>query len=215
MKPTITVAVGGHAGHGKSTLVKMLTGAATSRAQLANARDTVVETDVAFVLLADAPAASWASLDATGRADVLLVVVDAARGPQAFTRDVVETARALGVPRVIAFVHDRDNPVDHELFDAAELLLREIVDAAGYDANDVPVVRGPIADGGALLLRALAETSVRVVDRDAELAMPASFSFTTRPRAWVCTGRIAAGALHKGDRVHVVGSRHELRVDDV
>ena len=79
----------------------------------------------------------------TGAAQVdgAILVVSAADGPMAQTREHVLLARQVGVPAIIVALNKADMVDDEELLDLVELEVRELLDEYEFPGDDTPVIR--------------------------------------------------------------------------
>lgn len=130
MRPVI-MAVLGHVDHGKTTLVKALTGTETDTLPEEKERGLTIALGFAAcdlpggpLYLIDAPGhASFLGTSVAGLsgADAVLLVVSAVEGPQAQTRQHIEIARLMGVRTVITVISQQDlaTPVQRRASEAA------------------------------------------------------------------------------------------------
>jgi len=159
---TAAFCVIGHVNHGKTALVRALTGRETDRTPEEKRRGISIElgfaafsTDTAQVHLIDAPGhedfirATTAGLSA---AYGCLLVVSALRGPERQTIEHLEMARALGIDVVVAALSHSDSAgADH--LGAATERTAELLRSFGYSgASILPV--SSLTGAGLLQLRA-------------------------------------------------------------
>lgn len=161
--------------------------------------------------------------------DAGVLVVGCDDGPKGQTAEHVIAARQLGVREWVVFLSRVDAcGGDEELIDLAESETRELLTRCGLDGDAITVIRGsprhaldPDASLGA---RAQADRALRELlvacdelehvhpEVDGPLSMPVSRTFVIGRRAsLVVAGRIARGAVARGDEVELVGLHHRWR----
>jgi elongation factor Tu len=101
-----------------------------------------------------------------------------------------------------------------ERLDAVERDARELLSAAGFDADECPVVRGtgPVEPKrqtrswkrGAEALREALDDVVPYVDLDPTFAMQVDDVFNIRGRGTVVTGQVQRGTVRVGDSVDIL-----------
>src|SRR4051812_27694400 len=162
----LTVGTAGHVDHGKTWLVRALTGKDTDRLPQEKARGISIELGYAPLDLADGRQLSLVDVPgherfvrtmvagATG-IDLFLLVVDAREGPRPQTYEHLEILRLLGVRDGVVAVTKAD-AVDEETLELAVALAQELVPGAAV----VPVsaVTGAGLDE---LRKALGEAAAR------------------------------------------------------
>ncbi len=157
--------------------------------------------------------------------DVALLVVSAEEGVEAQTREHLYLARQGGVSAVVVFINKCDLVTDFEQLDVAELEVRELLEEFGYEADDVPVVRGAASEWRAPAWRSSIEALLDVFDGG---ELPAMSSYGREPVFLVdrvfnrrvgphrlVAGRLLRGTLSVGSVVDRVGIGLRSSVDVV
>ncbi|HEY8550992.1 MAG TPA: selenocysteine-specific translation elongation factor [Vicinamibacterales bacterium] len=225
MNPASRLVIGtaGHIDHGKSALVRALTGIEPDRLKEERARGITIDlgfahTSVDGVQLAfvDVPGherfvrnmlAGVTGIDAV----LLVVAADESVMPQ--TREHFDICRLLQVPTgVIALT--KCDIADEDLRAIARLETRELV--AGSFLADAPIVEVSAVTGAGLdalrdaLVRQVAATPRRRVS--GAMRLPIDRVFTLRGFGTVVTGTLATGTLRTGDIVSVLPSGGTSRI---
>jgi selenocysteine-specific elongation factor len=218
------VGTAGHIDHGKSSLVKALTGTDPDRLKEEKERGITIELGFAHLDLGDGRVASFIDVPGHERfvrhmlagahgidAVVLVVAADESVMPQ--TREHFHICRLLGIRRGLVALTKCD-AADAELQELAELEVRELV--AGSFLEGAPVVRVSARTGEGLpdLLDHLRALAAQVPPREAGgvLRLPVDRAFTLRGFGTVVTGTLRGGRLAVGDEVEVMPSGLRSRV---
>jgi selenocysteine-specific elongation factor len=216
----LTVGTAGHIDHGKTALVRALTGRDTDRLPEERARGMSI--DLGFAQL-DLGESRLSLVDVPGHerfvrtmvagasgVDLFLLVVAADDGVMPQTIEHAAVLRALGVRTGVVAI----TKVDLADPERARAEVRELVDA------DVPVVACSTRTGtGVEAVRALlaqVATGVRRVRTDdATAVLHVDRSFTVHGAGTVVTGTLWSGSLGAGDRVTLLPSGRADRVRGV
>jgi selenocysteine-specific elongation factor len=218
----LTVGTAGHIDHGKTWLVRALTGKDTDRLPEEQRRGISIELGYAPLQLPDGRQLSVVDVPgherfvqtmvagATG-IDAFLLVIDAGEGARPQTREHLAILRLLEIERGVVALTKID-AVDEETVGLVEEEARELV-------PDTEVVRVSARTGEGigelqLALARLADSSERArVDRPTRLYVDRSFSlpgFGT-----VLTGTLWSGTVGVGDRLRLEPSARDVRVRSV
>jgi selenocysteine-specific elongation factor len=218
----LTVGTAGHVDHGKTTLVRALTGKDTDRLPEERARGISIDLGYAPLELPSGRALSLVDVPgherfvrtmvagATG-IDLFLLVIDAAEGARPQTHEHLAILRLLGVERGVVAVTKSD-AVDAETLELALEEARELV-------PDAPVVAVSGATGVGLdaLRGALETVAAGVAQRRADF--PARLYvdrvFTLRGIGTVVTGTLWSGGISEGDRLLLEPAGRDVRVRSV
>jgi selenocysteine-specific elongation factor len=218
----LTVGTAGHVDHGKTTLVRALTGKDTDRLPEEQARGISIDLGYAPLTLHDGTTLSLVDVPgherfvrtmvagATG-IDLFLLVVDAAEGARAQTHEHLAILRLLGVEQGVVAVTKADL-VDEETLELALEEARELVPGASV----VPVsgVTGMGLDELRVALAAVAaSTEQRRTDFPTRLFVDRVF--TLRGIGTVVTGTLWSGSIGAGDQLRVEPSGREVRARSV
>lgn len=212
------VGTAGHVDHGKTTLVRELTGIDTDRLSEEQARGISIQLGFAWL---DLPVGRVALVDVPGHErfvremisgaaglDVVLLVIAADEGVMPQTREHLDICSLLGV-RAGAVVLSKVDLVDEEWLELVEEDVAEAV--RGTFLEGAPVLRHAAGDrAGPDAVRAYlsAEFARPRPRRDADRPFKMSLDrvFTMRGFGTVVTGTTAAGTLESGEPVVVLPS---------
>jgi selenocysteine-specific elongation factor len=218
----LTVGTAGHIDHGKTWLVRALTGKDTDRLPEEQRRGISIDLGYAPLELADGRRLSVVDVPgherfvrtmvagATG-IDLFLLVIDAGEGARPQTHEHLAILRLLGIERGVVAVTKAD-AVDAETLELAVAEASELVPGAevvavsaktGAGLEQLRVAIARAADG---LERVRTERPTRLyVDR----------SFTLRGIGTVVTGTLWSGTLGVGDELRLEPAGRSVRVRSV
>ena len=225
MTDTRVVGTAGHVDHGKSTLIRALTGIDPDRLREERERGMTIDlgfawlttpsgTDVGFVDVPGHQDFIRNMLAGVGGIDAVMLVVAADEGVMPQTREHLAILRLLGIERGLVALTKRDL-VDAEWADLARNDVRTAL--AGTPLADAPIVdvsataRTGLAELITTLERVLGDTPAR---RDVgRPRLPVDRAFTMTGFGTVVTGTLLDGELHVGDEVELVpgGTRARIR----
>ena len=218
----LTVGTAGHIDHGKTWLVRALTGKDTDRLPEERRRGISIELGYAPLKLPDGGRLSVIDVPgherfvrtmvagATG-IDLFLLVIDAAEGARPQTHEHLAILRLLGIEQGVVAVTKAD-AVDDETLELALDEARELVP----DVAALPVS----ARTGAGLdeLRAALAAAAHRVERPAVAAPTRLFvdrAFTLRGIGTVVTGTLWSGSVGEGDELRAEPAGVDVRVRSV
>ncbi len=224
----VVVGTAGHVDHGKTTLVKALTGVDTDRLPEEKAREISIELGFAPLALSDGTVCGLVDVPgherfiknmlagATG-VDVVLLCVDAREGVQPQTIEHLDILGLVGARSGVAALTKIDTIPPEDLTAAAESLSRYL---AGTSLAGCPVV--PVsARTGEGLDRLRAELASAVASAAAArpaagtsgpARLPADRVFSSHGFGTVVTGTVASGRIATGQRLQVYPEGPVLRV---
>lgn len=222
--PGVIVGTAGHVDHGKTELIKALTGVDTDR--LAEEKRRGLTIDLGFAPL-DLPRAGRVGivdvpghqrflknmLAGVGGIDLALLVVAADEGLMPQTQEHFEILRLLGVPKLLAVVSKVDS-VDAEL---ADLVVEEIQDLLrGTYLEDSPILKVSSVTGTGLdeLIALLDNIIVALPTREVgDLPrLLVDRVFILQGIGTVITGSLTHGTLSQGDEVVVYPEKLKARI---
>jgi selenocysteine-specific elongation factor len=220
---SLTIGTAGHVDHGKTTLVRYMTGTDTDRLEEEHRRGISIVPGYAEL---DLPSGRRTSLvdvpgherfvknmvsGATG-VDAFLLVVAADDGVMPQTSEHLDILRILGVEQGIVALSKIDG-VDEETVELAALEVEELLESRNMS---VPVIHVSGATGEGvedlmLALDALAEDTAK--GRREDLArLPIDRSFVLKGIGVVVTGTLWSGEIRPGDVLHTpTGLRPRVR----
>jgi len=218
----LTVGTAGHVDHGKTTLVKALTGKETDRLPEERARGISIDLGYAPLELSDGTTLSLVDVPGHERfvrtmvagasgIDLFLLVIDAAEGARPQTHEHLAILRLLGVDRGVVAVTKADT-VDPETLELAVEEARELV-----PGRAVVPVSGVTGQGLDALRDALAETGAAATPRRADFPtrLYVDRVFTLRGIGTVVTGTLWSGTVSENDELLVEPSGRPVRVRSV
>ncbi|MCH7477409.1 MAG: selenocysteine-specific translation elongation factor, partial [SAR324 cluster bacterium] len=218
------VGTSGHIDHGKTTLVRALTGVDTDRLAEEKARGITI--DIGFARYHDAQGTDFSFVDVPGHErfvhnmlagaaglDAVLMVVAADEGVMPQTLEHLHICDLLGIGKGVIALTRRDL-VDEELL---EMSLEDVRGAAkGTFLEDAPIVpvSGTTGEGLDALKEELARLAEAVVPRQTEhpFRFPVDRSFSMKGFGTVVTGTVVAGRLGRDDPVWQFPQRNPLRI---
>jgi selenocysteine-specific elongation factor len=218
----LTVGTAGHIDHGKTWLVRALTGKDTDRLPEEQRRGISIDLGYALLELADGRQLSLIDVPgherfvrtmvagATG-IDLFLLVVDAGEGARPQTHEHLAILRLLGIERGVVALTKVD-AVDDETAALAEEEARELVPDAelvrvsaktGEGIDELRAALGRVADG---IQHARSDAPTRLfVDR----------SFSVAGFGTVATGTLWSGSIGAGDELRLEPSGRDVRVRSI
>ncbi|MFQ6172006.1 selenocysteine-specific translation elongation factor [Oryzobacter sp. R7] len=214
------VATAGHVDHGKSALVRALTGTDPDRLPEERRRGLTIELgharldldDGRGVFLVDVPGHDrlvGTTIAGVGPAGGVLLVVAADEGWSAQTEEHLTAVRALGLTRLALAVTKTDlAPGDAVLADALGRLARHGLDPVATALTSARTGAG-LADARTAL-RALVDAAPPA-DTGAPVRLWVDRSFTVAGSGTVVTGTLPAGTVRVGDVLEVGGTRVTVR----
>ena len=218
----LTIGTAGHIDHGKTWLVRALTGKDTDR--LPEEQERGISIELGYAPL-DLPSGQRLSLiDVPGHErfvrtmvagasgiDLFLLVIDAGEGARPQTHEHLAILRLLGVERGVVAVTKAD-AVDHETVELALAEAHELVPGA-----EVVPVSAKTGEGLDELRNALenAARSVEHEQSDAATRLYIDRAFTLRGVGTIVTGTLWSGSIGHGDELRVQPSGLRTRARSV
>lgn len=214
----------GHIDHGKTSLVKALTGIDTDRLKEEKARGITIELGFAHLELAggiqfgivDVPGHERfvrAMVAGVGGMDLVMLVIAADEGIMPQTREHLDILRLLGVKSGLVALTKRDM-VDREWLDLVTEEVRDFV--AGSFLEGAPIC--PVSSRSGEGLEELRTELVRLANladekrREGNFRLPVDRVFTVAGFGTVVTGTLLAGEIRIGDELELLPSGREGRV---
>ncbi|MFQ2225786.1 selenocysteine-specific translation elongation factor [Aeromonas hydrophila] len=220
------IGLAGHVDHGKTLLIKALTGITTARA---HEQAIGMTQDLGFAHFDDGQGNTIGIIDVPGHEryirnmvaglwslDLVLLVIAADEGWMPMTGDHLRLLKAMGVPRLLVCINKCDLVSPDELLLLEESLLERVMDESGM----VPDIVGISAKTGANMA-ALHAAIVRQLGDMAEHHTPREQSapclyvdrvFTANGTGTVLTGTLQQGRLKVGDKLRLYPADREVQV---
>ena len=230
---SVIVGTAGHIDHGKTALVKALTGIDADRLEEEKRRGITIDIGFAHLEL-PAPGGETLRLGfvdvpgherfvrnmlaGVGGIDLVLLVIAADEGIKPQTREHFDICRLLAVRRGIT-VLTKSDAVDGETLDVVRLEVEEFLRGSFLDPANSPIVAVSSLTGAGLpeLKQAIANVAQEVPAKDSHslARLPIDRVFTMKGFGTVVTGTLVAGTIRKEDELEVFPTGQRLRVRGV
>ena len=227
---SIIVGTAGHIDHGKTALVKALTGIDADRLEEEKRRGITIDLGFAHMTL-PAPNGEMLRLGfvdvpgherfvrnmlaGVGGIDLVLLVIAADEAIKPQTREHFDILQLLGVQRGIT-VLTKSDAVDGETLDVVRLEVEEFLHGTFLDASKSPVLAVSSLTGAGLeeLKRAMVMAAAEVQPRDtrAIARLPIDRVFTMKGFGTVVTGTLVAGTIRRENELEVFPTGRRVRV---
>ncbi|MDI3429616.1 selenocysteine-specific translation elongation factor [Aeromonas sp. V90_14] len=220
------IGLAGHVDHGKTLLIKALTGITTARA---HEQAIGMTQDLGFAHFDDGQGNTIGVIDVPGHEryirnmvaglwslDLVLLVIAADEGWMPMTGDHLRLLKAMGVPRLLVCINKCDLVSPDELLLLEESLLERVMDESGMVPDIVSVSAKTGANMAALhtaIVRQLAELPASQAAR--EQSAPRLYVdrvFTANGTGTVLTGTLQQGSLKVGDKLRLYPADREVQV---
>lgn len=214
----------GHIDHGKTSLVKALTGIDTDRLKEEKKRGITIELGFAHLPLDDNT--TIGIVDVPGHEkfirtmvagvagmDLVMLVIAADEGIMPQTREHLDILRLLGVKQGLVVLTKADR-VDAEWLALVTEEVRDFVADTFFATAPVIAVSSRTGDGLEQLKAALSLLAKEIVqkDREGHFRLPVDRLFTMTGFGTVVTGTLLAGTIKIGDEVELLPRGHTGRV---
>ncbi|HEH9401165.1 TPA: selenocysteine-specific translation elongation factor [Aeromonas sobria] len=220
------IGLAGHVDHGKTLLIKALTGITTARA---HEQAIGMTQDLGFAHFDDGQGNTIGVIDVPGHEryirnmvaglwslDLVLLVIAADEGWMPMTGDHLRLLKAMGVPRLLVCINKCDLVEPDELALLEESLLERVMDESGMVPDIVSVSAKTGANMAALhtaIVRQLADLPASRAAR--EQSAPRLYVdrvFTANGTGTVLTGTLQQGSLKVGDKLRLYPADREVQV---
>ena len=223
----IIVGTAGHIDHGKTALVKALTGIDADRLEEEKRRGITI--DLGFAHLQLTPALRLGFVDVPGHErfvknmlagvggiDLVLFVVAADESIKPQTREHFDICRLLGIPRGIVALTKADL-VDEDILGLVRLEVEELVTGSFLEGAPLVAVSSTTGAGLDELRKELARVAAAVPEKNSagHCRLPIDRVFTMRGFGTVATGTLISGSIRKEQEVEVYPAGRRLRVRGV
>ncbi|MFM4820011.1 selenocysteine-specific translation elongation factor [Aeromonas hydrophila] len=220
------IGLAGHVDHGKTLLIKALTGITTARA---HEQAIGMTQDLGFAHFDDGQGNTIGVIDVPGHEryirnmvaglwslDLVLLVIAADEGWMPMTGDHLRLLKAMGVPRLLVCINKCDLVSPDELLLLEESLLERVMDESGMVPDIVSVSAKTGANMAALhtaIVQQLADLPASHATR--EQSAPRLYVdrvFTANGTGTVLTGTLQQGRLKVGDKLRLYPADREVQV---
>lgn len=222
----IIVGTAGHIDHGKTSLIRALTGTDADRLpeekqrgitiDLGFAELQVGETHFGFVDVPGHERFIKNMLAGASGIDIVLLVIAADEGVMPQTREHFEICQLLGLKQGIVALTKSDL-VDDETLELARMDAKELVGNSFLENAPVIPISASTGQGIQELKDALVAVASSVSKRGNEKIafLPIDRSFTVKGFGAVVTGTLASGSISEGDEIELLPNVKRLRVRNV
>ncbi|MGD1025306.1 MAG: selenocysteine-specific translation elongation factor [Candidatus Sulfotelmatobacter sp.] len=235
---SIIVGTAGHIDHGKTALVKALTGIDADRLEEEKRRGITIDLGFAHMDLAipnggrpsgetlrlgfvDVPGHERFvrnMLAGVGGIDLVLLVIAADEAIKPQTREHFDILQLLGIQRGIT-VLTKSDAVDTETLEVVRLEVEEFLRGTFLEAPKSPIIAASSLTGAGLdeLKRAIVAEAAEVQARDgrAIARLPIDRVFTMKGFGTVVTGTLVAGTIRREEELEVFPTGRRVRVRGV
>jgi selenocysteine-specific elongation factor len=226
---SIIVGTAGHIDHGKTALVKALTGIDADRLEEEKRRGITIDIGFAHLDMATSSGALRVGfvdvpgherfvrnmLAGAGGIDVVLLVIAADESIKPQTREHFDICRLLNVQHGITVITKSDL-VDRDTLEVVKLEIEDFVRGSFLDARRSPMiaVSSLKGDGLAELKKALVGVAAEVAGRDsgALLRLPIDRVFTMKGFGTVVTGTLVSGTIARDQELEILPAGKRVRV---
>jgi len=229
----IVIGTAGHIDHGKTALVRALTGIDTDRLAEEKRRGITIELGFAHLALEGGTVAGVVDVPGherfvramaagAGGIDLVVLVVAADEGVMPQTREHLDICRLLGVPRGLVALTKSDllPELGAEWLPLLEAEVRAAAEGTFLEGCPIVPCSARTGDGLDALRAALGALAREVPERSADgpLFLPVDRAFSLRGFGTVITGTLLSGTIAEGDHAALVPASPgvgELRVRTV
>ncbi len=215
----IVLGTAGHVDHGKTALVKALTGIDTDRLAEEKRRGITIELGFAHLALPDGTVAGVVDVPGherfvramaagAGGIDLVVLVVAADEGVMPQTREHLDICRLLGVSRGLAAVTKSDllPELGAGWLAMLEAEIRAAAEGTFLEGGRIIPCSARTGEGLDALRDAIAALAAEVPERPADgpTSLPIDRAFSMRGFGTVVTGTLLSGSLAEGDHAALV-----------
>ena len=230
---SVIVGTAGHIDHGKTALVRALTGIDADRLEEEKRRGITIDIGFAHLELpmANGEMLSLGFVDVPGHErfvrnmlagvggiDLVLLVIAADESIKPQTREHFDICRLLSIQRGITVLTKADT-VDPESLDVVRLEVGDFLRGSFLDPQNSPVVPVSSLTGAGIedLKRALVQVASEIHARDSTPLprLPIDRVFSMKGFGTVVTGTLVSGTIRKEDELEVFPSGQRVRVRGV
>jgi selenocysteine-specific elongation factor len=221
------IGTAGHVDHGKTELIKALTGIETDRLPEEKKREMSIVLGFAYI---DLPESGRVGIvDVPGHEkflknmltgvrgiDVAILVVAADEGIMPQTREHFEIMRLSGTKKVLIVITKTDL-ADQDMIETCVLEIRDLIDHTCYEASPIVEVSS-IARHGLEELKDVLDTTISHLPAKSSTGipiLPVDRDFPIKGVGTVVTGSLINGTIRQGDEVYVYPQGTPVRVRQV
>ena len=222
--PHVIVGTAGHIDHGKTALVKALTGIDTDR--LKEEKERGITIDLGFAHLALDSGVTVGFIDVPGHErfiknmlagvggiDLVMLVIAADESVMPQTREHLDICSLLHIRQGFTILTKIDR-VEPEMADLVEIEVREFLKGSFLEHSPILRVSSQTREGIPKLIETLREHVAKVGPKAETdiFRLPVDRSFTMKGFGTVVTGTLIAGRVQKEEEVEIFPSQRRARV---
>lgn len=223
----LVVGTAGHIDHGKTTLIKALTGIDTDRWEEEKRRGMTIDLGFAHLELPNGTLIGIVDVPGHERfiknmlagahgIDFVLFVIAADEGVMPQTKEHLTVCEVLGTKKGIVVLTKKDL-VSEEWLELVEEDVREFLRGTFLEGAPLVAVSAKTGEGLKELLREMEKLSEEVEPKSPEgiLRLPVDRSFTVKGFGTVVTGTLLSGRVKAGDTVEILPKGMRVKVRSV
>ena len=223
----LIVGTAGHVDHGKTALIKYLTGTDTDR--LIEEKKRGISIDIGFAVLRCGEELTLGIVDVpghekflknmlagTGGIDLVLLIIAADEGIMPQTREHFEMLQCLGVAKGIVVITKTDK-VDAEWLEMVEEEVQGFIKGSFLDGAPIARVSAVSGDGMDALRQLIMQEAINVNERDkaAPFRLWIDRAFNLKGHGLVTTGSVLSGAVKAGDTVVMQPDGRQVKIREI
>ena len=221
---TLVLGTAGHIDHGKTALIKAMTGVDTDR--LKEEKERGITTELGFTHLTLPSGTEIGIVDVPGHEkfvrhmvagasglDCVLLVVAADEGVMPQTVEHVQICRLLGVKKGLIAITKLDL-VDEEMVELVREDIGDLVKGTFLEKAPMYPVSAVTGEGIPELIKAIEAITHEISTRETDqiFRLPIDRVFTMKGFGTVITGTLISGQLKTGDEIEILPSKKRCRV---
>ena len=225
--PNIIVGTAGHIDHGKTALVKALTGIDADR--LKEEKERGITIDIGFANLPLDAGTTLGFIDVPGHErfvknmlagvggiDVVMLVVAADESVMPQTREHLDICSLLRIRHGLTVLTKID-AADADLVDLAEVEVQDFLKGSFLEGAPILRVSARTGEGVPVLIAALRDLASRIAPKDASrvFRLPIDRAFTMKGFGTVVAGTLVSGHVRRDDDVEILPPERVARVRGV
>jgi selenocysteine-specific elongation factor len=223
----VIIGTAGHVDHGKTALIRALTGIETDRLKEEQARGISIDLGFAPLRIPGGPVAGVVDvpgherfisnmLAGIGGIDLVLLVVDVMEGVMPQTREHLQILELLEIQRGIVVLTKCDL-AEEDWIDIVEEEIRETVSETFLKEAPFCRVSSITGAGIAELVETIRESVAALVPKDADgpMRLPVDRHFSVPGFGTVVTGTLLSGTVRTGETVEVLPPGQAVRVREI
>ena len=222
--PNVIVGTAGHIDHGKTALVKALTGIDADRLKEEKQRGITIDIGFAHLALDSKTTVGFIDvpgherfiknmLAGVGGIDLVMLVIAADESVMPQTREHLDICSLLHIRQGLTVLTKIDK-VDPEIADLVEFEVRDFLKGSFLENSPIVRVSSQTREGIPELIQVLKNSLKTTGPKDADemFRLPVDRSFTMKGFGTVVTGTLIAGRVRKEDEVEVLPIQRLARI---